>query len=147
MGEREKERGTNRTCSSVVWTAQCTHPFSLSLSLSIHKPTRSLVVTASRIALIIFVSLSLSCSLSLLCCYCNFVFDRKRRLSFSLLIFAQGQLEVFKFIYIRMCTLLMCVIFMHVCVHLYLFVHGTIKLFVGLAFASLSFWFFSFIFF
>lgn len=121
----------------------------LSLSLFIYNPTRSLVVTANSVALILFVSLSLvrslRCAAIVILCLIA-----RGALSFSLLIFAQGQLEVFKFIYVcaHVYTYLLMCVHIHACVCAsYLFVHGTIKLFVGLAFASLSFWFFFFIFF
>lgn len=116
----------------------------LSLSLFIYNPTRSLVVTANSVALILFVSLSLvrslRCAAIVILCLIA-----RGALSFSLLIFAQGQLEVFKFIYVcaHVYTYLLMCVHIHACVCAsYLFVHGTIKLFVGLAFASLSFWFF-----
>lgn len=116
----------------------------LSLSLFIYNPTRSLVVTANSAALILFVSLSLvrslRCAAIVILCLIA-----RGALSFSLLIFAQGQLEVFKFIYVcaHVYTYLLMCVHIHACVCAsYLFVHGTIKLFVGLAFASLSFWFF-----
>lgn len=143
---RERARHQSHMLFSCLDCAMHSTPLALlvSLSLFIYNPTRSLVVTANSVALILFVSLSLVRSL---CCAAIVILCLIARgaLSFSLLIFAQGQLEVFKFIYVcaHVYTYLLMCVHIHACVCAsYLFVHGTIKLFVGLAIASLSFWFF-----
>lgn len=145
---RERARHQSHMLFSCLDCAMHSTPPALlvSLSLFIYNPTRSLVVTANSVALILFVSLSLvrslRCAAIVILCLIA-----RGALSFSLLIFAQGQLEVFKFIYVcaHVYTYKLMCVHIHACVCAsYLFVHGTIKLFVGLAFASLSFWFFFF---
>lgn len=119
-------------CNSERHNARCSHSLCLSLNLCR--------------------SLSSNDLSALLCCYCNFVWSQEAlwvffRCSFLLRVSS-------RFLSSYMCTrtrtpihsYLCMYILMCVCVHLYLFVHGTIKLFVGFGVRFIIFWFFHFLF-